>query len=64
MSDIKKHRYLNTMNLGALLAKKMSAPWKPKVKSEDDVSNFGNYDDSFSEGTEVPKHEDPFLKDL
>ena len=52
------------MNLGALLAKKMSAPWKPKVKSEDDVSNFGNYDDSFSEGTEVPKHEDPFLKDL
>ena len=64
MSDIKKHRFLNTMNLGALLAKKIPTPFKPKVKSEDDVSNFGNYDDSFSEGSEINKNVDPFLRDL
>ena len=52
------------MNLGALLAKKIPAPFKPTVKSEDDVSNFGNYDDSFSEGSEINKNVDPFFRDL
>ena len=52
------------MNLGTLLAKKMAAPFKPKLGGEDDVSNFGAYEDSFNEGDEVEKGEDPFIKNL
>ena len=46
ISDIKKHRYFASINLGHLLNKKISAPWKPTIKSEDDVSNFGIFEDS------------------
>ena len=46
ISDIKKHRYFASINLGHLLNKKISAPWKPTIKSEDDISNFGIFEDS------------------
>lgn len=64
VNDIKKHRYLNVLNLGNLLAKKISAPYKPTVKGEDDVSNFGTYEDSNKEPAEVPANKDPFLESL
>lgn len=46
VNDIKKHRYFASISLGNLLTKKISAPWKPPVKSDDDISNFGIFEDS------------------
>ena len=46
VSDVKKHRFLKSINFTNLLAKKISAPYKPTVKSENDVSNFGVFQDS------------------
>lgn len=43
VNDIKNHRYINTINFNNLLSKKISAPYKPKVKSSGDTSNFPNY---------------------
>lgn len=45
-----------------ILAKKVVAPFKPVLNSEDDTSNFGSYDDSNTEVAEVSKANDPFLK--
>ena len=48
VNDIKKHRFLNSINLGNLLAKKINAPFKPTVKTDDDISNFGIFEDSLN----------------
>lgn len=64
VNDIKKHRFLNTINLGNLLAKKISPPYKPTVKGEDDVSNFGMFEDSLKESIEVNPDKDPFVAGL
>ena len=46
MNDIKNHRYLNTINFANLLAKKISSPYRPHVKSGCDTSNFTTYTDT------------------
>jgi protein kinase A len=46
VNDIKNHRYLNTININNLLAKKISPPYRPVVKGPGDTSNFSNYPDS------------------
>lgn len=51
VSDIKNHRYLNTINFANLLAKKISPPYRPHVKNASDTSNFTTYADSKEEGT-------------
>lgn len=43
VNDVKQHRYLNTINFNNLLTKKISPPYKPKVKSPGDTSNFSDY---------------------
>ena len=48
VNDIKKHRFLNTINFNNLYLKKISPPYKPSVKSASDTSNFAHYDDSNS----------------
>ena len=48
VNDIKQHRYLNTINFANLLIKKISPPFKPKLKSSGDTSNFSTYKDSNS----------------
>lgn len=48
VNDIKHHRYLNTVNFSNLFAKKISPPYRPKVKSPGDTSNFSSYKDSNS----------------
>lgn len=48
VNDIKHHRYMNTINFANLTAKKISPPYKPKVKSAGDTSNFSSYKDSNS----------------
>jgi protein kinase A len=49
VNDIKQHRYLSTINFANLLIKKISPPYRPKVKSAGDTSNFSTYKDSNSE---------------
>lgn len=52
VNDIKKHRFLNSINLGNLLAKKVPPFFKPNTNNkEDDVSNFGSFEDSLNEGS-------------
>lgn len=48
-NDIRNHRYLASINFTNLLAKKISPPHKPKVKSSGDTSNFSTYKDTNSE---------------
>lgn len=62
VQDIKNHRFLSSLSFSNILAKKIQAPFKPKLKSDDDTSNFLKADDSLSETIEVPKDQDPFLK--
>lgn len=63
VSDIKNHRYLNSINFNTLLAKKISPPFRPIVKGPSDTSNFSVYSDSSpSEGADIKPNEDPFLK--
>jgi serine/threonine protein kinase len=49
VNDIKQHRYLSTINFANLLIKKISPPYRPKVKSAGDTSNFSTYKDSNTE---------------
>jgi hypothetical protein len=44
VTDIKNHRYLNSVNWNNLLSKKISAPYRPVVKSSSDTSNFSKID--------------------
>lgn len=48
VNDIKNHRYMNPVNFNSLFAKKISPPYRPKVKSPGDTSNFSTYKDSSS----------------
>lgn len=48
VNDIKQHRYLSTINFTNLVAKKISPPYRPKVKSSGDTSNFSTYKDTNS----------------
>jgi protein kinase X len=60
VNDIKKHRFLNTINFNNLYLKKISPPYKPVVKSASDTSNFAHYDDSNSELSAAVPSENPF----
>ena len=60
VNDIKHHRYMNTINFNNLLTKKIPPPYKPKVKSPGDTSNFTTYDDTNSEVQEIKPSDDPF----
>lgn len=62
VNDIKNHRYLNTINLTNLFAKKISPPYRPVVKNASDTSNFSTYPDSGNEPVSIKTSEDPFLK--
>jgi hypothetical protein len=62
VNDIKNHRYLNTINFGNLLAKKISPPYRPEVKSSNDTSNFSSYPEPTAQGEEILAVDDPFLK--
>jgi protein kinase A/protein kinase X len=44
------------------LAKKISPPYRPVVKSASDTSNFSSYTETSNEGAEIKPSEDPFLK--
>lgn len=50
VNDIKNHRYLNAVNFPNLLAKKVSPPYRPNVKSQGDTSNFATYQEEVIDG--------------
>ena len=43
-----------------LLKKEIPPPYVPKVKSNNDISNFSSYPDSDTPAPQIKKEEDPF----
>ena len=61
VKDITGHRFFKTVEWDKLLKKEITPPYIPKVKSNDDTSNFSSYPDSDTPAPELKKAEDPFL---
>jgi protein kinase A len=47
--DIKNHAWLQEVNFGKLIKKKIQAPWVPDIKDPLDTSNFESLDDAEDE---------------
>merc|ERR1712099_221184 len=59
--DIKQHKWFTSLiNWDDLLNKKMTATFKPAVKSATDTSNFDDYPDSDEQPPIVNAAQDPF----
>jgi serine/threonine protein kinase len=61
VKDITEHRFFKGVEWDKLLKKEIEPPYVPKVKSNDDISNFSQYPDSDTPAPEIKKEEDPFL---
>jgi len=60
VDDIKQHKWFKDINWTELLEKKVTANFKPTVKSESDTSNFDDYPDSDEMPPIVAAAQDPF----
>mmetsp|Transcript_22050 Transcript_22050/g.50380 ORF Transcript_22050/g.50380 Transcript_22050/m.50380 type:complete len:321 (+) Transcript_22050:67-1029(+) len=60
VADIKNHKWFKDVHWEQLLEKKLQAPFKPKVASETDTSNFEDYPDSDELPPVVNPAQDPF----
>lgn len=60
VGDIKSHKWFKDVNWQDLIDKKHTAPFKPKVASESDTSNFDDYPDSDEQPPTVNPSQDPF----
>ncbi|CAK0893803.1 unnamed protein product [Prorocentrum cordatum] len=61
VDDIKQHKWFQSIVWSELLSKKIPSPFKPKVASETDTSNFDEYPDSDEQPPSVPAGQDPFV---
>ena len=61
VKDITGHRFFKGFEWDKLLKKELQPPYVPKVKSNDDISNFTAYPDSDNEAPAIKKEDDPFL---
>ena len=61
VKDITGHRFFKSLDWGKLLKKEIPPPYVPKVKSNNDISNFSAYPDSDTPAPAIKKDEDPFL---
>jgi serine/threonine protein kinase len=61
VKDITGHRFFKNLEWDKLLKKELPPPYVPKVKSNDDISNFSAYPDSDNPAPQIKKDEDPFL---
>ena len=61
VKDITGHRFFKNLEWDKLLRKEIPPPYVPKVKSNDDISNFSVYPDSDNPAPQIKKDEDPFL---
>jgi protein kinase A len=64
INDIKKHRFFNEFDWEKLLNEEINPPYHPKVKSDNDITNFSSYPDSDNETAPVSENEDPFLENF
>ena len=61
VKDITTHRFFKNIDWDKLLRKEITTPYIPKVKSNNDISNFSAYPDSDNPAQAIKKEEDPFL---
>ncbi len=61
VKDITGHRFFKGFDWEKLLKKELTPPYVPKVKSNNDISNFSSYPDSDTPAPQIKKEEDPFL---
>jgi len=61
VDDIKQHKWFQNIVWSELLSKKIASPFKPKVSSATDTSNFDEYPDSDDAPPAVPAGQDPFV---
>ena len=61
VKDITTHRFFKNIDWDKLLRKEITPPYIPKVKSNNDISNFSAYPDSDNPAQAIKKEEDPFL---
>merc|ERR1712224_716753 len=61
VDDIKQHKWFQNIVWSDLLNKKIPSPFKPKVASETDTSNFDEYPDSDELPPVVSQAQDPFV---
>ena len=61
VKDITGHRFFKNFEWNKLLEKDLPPPYVPKVKSNNDTSNFSEYPDSENPAVAIDKTEDPFL---
>ena len=61
VKDITGHRFFKNVEWDKLLKKELEPPYIPKVKSNNDISNFSSYPDSDTPAPQIKKEEDPFL---
>jgi serine/threonine protein kinase len=61
VKDITGHRFFKNIEWDKLLKKELPPPYVPKVKSNNDTSNFSSYPDSDTPAPTIKKEEDPFL---
>ena len=61
VKDITGHRFFKSLDWDKLLKKEIPPPYVPKVKSNNDISNFSAYPDSDTPAPAIKKDEDPFL---
>merc|ERR1712210_309196 len=61
VDDIKQHKWFKDIIWSDLLNKKIPSPFKPKVASDTDTSNFDEYPDSDELPPVVSPSQDPFV---
>ena len=61
VKDITGHRFFKNFDWDKLMKKELPPPYVPKVKSNDDISNFSSYPDSDNPAQAIKKEDDPFL---
>ena len=61
VKDITGHRFFKNFDWDKLMKKELPPPYVPKIKSNDDISNFSAYPDSDTPAPQIKKDEDPFL---
>lgn len=59
--DIFDHSWFNEFNWEALLNRSMIACHIPKLRSQDDTSNYNDYPESESDSEDINIANDPFL---
>ena len=61
VKDITGHRFFKGFDWAKLIKKELTPPYKPKVKGDNDITNFSAYPDSDETAPAIKKDDDPFL---